>query len=61
MPTDKRSPSFVFYVAKTRTSDLVSQLIVYHFTANSTIESVKLVTTTCFSVSPDNAAVYGEP
>lgn len=26
MPTDKRSPSFVFYVAKTRTSDLIMQL-----------------------------------
>lgn len=43
MPTDKRSPSFVFYVAKTRTSDLVS-LFVYHFTANSTIESVNIGT-----------------
>ncbi|CAI7995934.1 Merlin [Geodia barretti] len=28
MPTDKRSPSFVFYVAKTRTSDLIMQLCI---------------------------------
>ena len=64
MPTDKRSPSFVFYVAKTRTSDLVSPF--YKTLNNSSTNTLRtLVSAPPHSVvryvRVDNAAVYWEP
>ena len=56
MPTDKRSPSFVFYVAKTRTSDLV--LVQTHA---HTHQLKHTHTLTRLHLGADNAAVYWKP